>query len=59
MKEKNDIVFQLTQTLFWDVNTQTIDCDKNDAFIVERVMNMGNLHDFQIIKAYYAISNIK
>ncbi|QQS29540.1 MAG: hypothetical protein IPM47_00905 [Sphingobacteriales bacterium] len=49
----------LSDSLFWDVDKNSIDPEKHAAFIVERVMHLGTLDDFFAIKAYYGKPKLK
>lgn len=49
----------LRPTLFWDVNIDNLDPEKNAQFIVGRVLDFGNLKEWQMIKEYYGRSEIK
>lgn len=44
--------------LFWDTNRDTLDLDKNDAYIIKQVLEYGKLKDWNLIKNYYGISYI-
>ncbi len=44
---------RLTRTLFWDTDYETLDPEKNAPFIVERVMQRGNVQDFKAIVEHY------
>ena len=49
----------LRPTLFWDVNTDNLDPEKNAQFIIGRVLDFGNLKEWQTIRDYYGWSEIK
>lgn len=49
----------LSKVLFWDVNQNTIDFTKNSAFIVERVLSIGTMDDFVIIKNLYGLRKLR
>ena len=51
--------YKLSRTLFWDVDYNTIDMDKNAPFIVERVLNRGTIEDFRAILKYYGKQGLK
>lgn len=44
---------ELSRSLFWDTDYDKLDWEKNARFIVERVLQMGNVEDFRQIKRYY------
>ena len=47
------------QHLFWDVNLQEIDPQKNKRFIIERILSRGDLDDFHWASVYYDKELIK
>lgn len=50
---------QLSKTLFWDVDYNKIDYEKNARYIIECVLTRGMLSDWFEIKAYYGLDRIK
>jgi ribosomal protein S8 len=50
---------ELSKVLFWDTNYSKINWDKNARYVIERVVSMGNLSDWQQIKKYYGMDTIK
>lgn len=48
----------LSNHLFWDVNTQKIDFDKNKKLIIQRTLDYGLMSDWEIILSYYGIQQI-
>jgi len=48
-----------SQNLFWDVDISTLDIDKHSKFILERVLQYGDLDDWRKIKNYYPYDYIK
>lgn len=49
----------LPSWLFWDTDPDTIDWEKNDRYVIERVITRGFLRDWNEIKRYYGINRIK
>jgi len=49
----------LNKTLFWDVDFKNLDYDKDDFFIIERVLNYGDKKDYEEIKKIYSLDKIK
>lgn len=49
----------LRPTLFWETKPQKIDTQKNADFIIGRVLDFGNLKEWQAIKNFYGLSKIK
>lgn len=50
---------QLPKVLFWDVDFEKLDPEKNAHFIVTRVVQRGSLDDWFAIKKYYGLDIIK
>ncbi len=45
--------------LFWDVDFSTIDPVQNKRFVIERVLEYGDLYHFEKLKELYSIGDIK
>jgi hypothetical protein len=56
-KNKTTIA-DLSPHLFWDVDKNGIDWEKNKKFIIQRVMTYGLINDWQIIYTYYGMVDI-
>jgi hypothetical protein len=48
-----------SQNLFWDVDINTLDIDLHSKFILERVLQYGDLDDWRKVKNYYPVDDIK
>jgi hypothetical protein len=48
----------LSAHLFWDVNPEELDFEKNKKLIIQRVMGYGLINDWQILLNTYGISEI-
>jgi hypothetical protein len=59
MNKEKAFVLGLSQTLFWDVDINTIDPEKHAPYIVERVLSRGTMEDFQSLKNYYGKTKIR
>jgi hypothetical protein len=59
MPIKNELINQLSKTLFWDSDISSIDAEKHKSYIVDRVLSLGTLEDFRLLKAFYGKSKIK
>lgn len=44
---------KLNPHLFWDIDPEKLDFEKNKGFIIGRVLMHGDLEDFRKIKKYY------
>jgi len=47
------------QTLFWDVNPKNIDIKKNARYIIERILEFGNINEVGWMLRCYPKSVIK
>ncbi|PCH65360.1 MAG: hypothetical protein COC01_09790 [Bacteroidetes bacterium] len=50
---------ELRRVLFWDIQYEQLDWDKNAVFILERVAMYGNLSEWQAVLNYYGVIRIK
>ncbi len=48
----------LNKSLFWDIDTATLDYQKHARFIIERVLTRGNWTDWQVLKSFYGLQKI-
>lgn len=49
----------LNKNLFWDIEFRDLNYQKDDVFIVKRVLNYGNEKDYKEIKRVYGLQKIK
>lgn len=49
----------LREQLFWDIDKQNFDTEKNKTLIIERVLNYGTLSEFKSILDYYGYETIR
>ena len=49
----------LRPSLFWDVNYDTIQWNRNYRFVIERVLERGTFYEWQEIKRCYGLEKIK
>ncbi len=52
-------ISDLSELSFWDVEVQSLDWNKHEAFILERIMSYGSLKDWGIIKKVYGLKRLK
>ena len=45
--------------LFWDVDLKTFDLEKHKIFLVGRVLELGQIRDWENIKTLYGLDQIK
>lgn len=49
----------LPDYLFWDVDQNSINYDKNARFVISRVIQRGSIDDWKRIKKYYGLDKIQ
>jgi hypothetical protein len=45
--------------LFWDIDTVELDLEKHAPYIVERVLDNGQMNDWLFIRQYYGLERLK
>jgi hypothetical protein len=53
------MVSQLTPSLFWDTDSQTLSEKDHAGFIIRRVCMLGTWNDWLLLKANYGLDKIK
>ena len=51
----SEYIKSLSNSLFWDVNRQTIDDEKNRGYVIQRVLERGGLNDVRLTVAHYTL----
>ncbi len=65
MRDKSDFKIdkkmkkELNKNLFWDIDFNLLDLDSNSQFIIERILAIGDLSDWFILKNLYSLERIK
>ena len=49
----------ISNSLLWDINPETIDFTKHKRLIIERVFTLGDFYDVKEIIRYYGLYTIK
>ena len=49
----------LNKRIFWDVDFTSINYDKDDRFVIERVFDRGDVEDIRQVRRYYGDKKIK
>ena len=44
--------------IFWDVDRDSVDLDKNAPFVIRRVLEYGQLSDWKVLLGYYGLDGI-
>ena len=45
--------------LFWDVDLKTFDLDKHKVQMIQKVLELGQIEDWKLLKTYYGLETIK
>lgn len=53
-----ECINKLSPALFWDIDKEDADLDKYPAFFIQRVLERGNMNDWQLIQNYFGIPRI-
>ncbi len=51
-------LYGLNQRLFWDIDTSNFDIDRSAGWIIQRVLEYGDLNDWNIIEKHFGIDKI-
>ena len=51
-------VSHFSKHLFWDIDKNELDFERNKKFIIQRVLDYGLINDWQTIYKYYGIKQI-
>ena len=55
----SSLIKSLSPHIFWDVDVQSIDMEKNGVFVLQRVLQYGILNDWLLLKSIMGGENIK
>lgn len=47
-----------SEYLFWDADTKQLSMDDNAAYIIQRVLECGQMDDWRLINRYYGLDRI-
>ena len=53
------MLLNLSPHIFWDVDVNSIDMEKNGVFVLQRVLQYGLLKDWLIIKSNLGLEKMK
>jgi len=53
------VLFGLSKTLFWDVDLNDLDAERNAQHIIEKVLFIGTLSDFKKTIEFYGKEKVK
>lgn len=55
---ERECISKLSKLLFWDIDMEQANMDACPFQIIQRVLEYGNLNDWQIILSYYGLDKI-
>ena len=58
MNPENQILSSLSKHLFWDVDIHNVDINKNEKYIIKKVLQYGTYEDWKIIVKLYGQNKI-
>ncbi len=53
-----ECIQEFTPNLFWDTRLESIDLEANAPYVVQRVLEYGQLNDWHLIVSYYGMERI-
>jgi hypothetical protein len=59
IKYKNNLIQEISRSIFWDVKTENLDYDRNKEYIIERVYTRGNQEDEILLWKIYSYYTLK
>ncbi|MCC8038465.1 MAG: hypothetical protein LIP02_10120 [Bacteroidales bacterium] len=58
MNEGKSMTESLSPYLFWDMDTRGLDWDSFPAYIIQRVLEYGQMDDWRAIRDHYGVAKI-
>ena len=59
INNKNNLIHEISKSIFWDVKIENLDYDRNKEYIIERVYTRGNQKDEIILWKIYSYYTMK
>ena len=53
-----ECIQRFSDYIFWDVDPNNIDLSRNAPFVVQRVLEYGQIEDWKLLLSYYGIEEI-
>lgn len=53
-----EVLSNMSDVLFWDVDKSQTDLERHPAFIIQRVLEYGDLQDWKLLLSYYGLNRI-
>ena len=51
-------ITDFSKYLFWDTDSTKVDLERNSPYMVQRVLEYGELSDWRLLRAYYGLKRI-
>ena len=55
---ERDYIQSFSDYLFWDVDKDSIDLESNASYVVRRVLELGQMNDWNLLMSRYGIQRI-
>lgn len=55
---KNNIINRLSRHLFWDIDTNNIDEQKNKKYVITKVLQYGLYNDWEELIKFYGLNTV-
>ena len=55
---ERDYIYSFSDYLFWDVDKDSIDLEANASYVVNRVLELGQLKDWNLLVSRYGLQKI-
>lgn len=56
--DNKDYIKQFTDNLFWDTDVSKLDLDEYPAYVIQRVLEYGEMQDWRLINRIYGLQKI-
>lgn len=53
-----DCKYQFSKNLFWDIDLNTLDMEKNSPYVIQRTLEYGLDNDWDLLRSYYGMDRI-
>lgn len=55
---ENEYIASFSDYLFWDIDKSSLKLEDNASFVVSRVLELGQLQDWNLLVSYYGLDGI-
>lgn len=56
--ESKECINQFTSNLFWDTDMNKLDMNEYPAYVIQRVLEYGEMQDWRLINKFYGLPKI-